>query len=84
MSGDMGHWTTLVTVPALAAAQLGNVMVETGDTQTAMLELDQEALNDKRRRRLLDHQSAALVYIDMARRQASRLDPFDKLLGDRP
>src|SRR5512138_1950962 len=30
---------------ALAAAELGNVMVETGDTQTAMLELDQEALN---------------------------------------
>ena len=69
---------------ALAAAQLGNVMVETGDTQTAMLELDQEALNDKRRRRLLDHQSAALVYIDMSRRQASRPDPFDELLGDRP
>ena len=69
---------------ALAAAQLGNVMVETGDTQTAMLELDQEALNDKRRRRLLDHQSAALVYIDMSRRQATRLDPFDELLGDRP
>jgi hypothetical protein len=29
-------------------------MVETGDTQTAMLELDQELLNDRRRRRMLD------------------------------
>src|SRR5262249_96385 len=41
---------------ALAAAELGNVMVETGDTQTAMLELDQEILNDRRHRRMLDHQ----------------------------
>jgi len=69
---------------ALAAAQLGNVMVEMGDTQTAMLELDQEALNDNRRRRLLDHQTASLVYMDMIRRQRSRLDPFDELLGERP
>ena len=69
---------------ALGAAQLGNVMVEMGDTQTAMLELDQEALNDKRRRRLLDHQSAALVYLDMSRRQGSALDPLDQLLGGEP
>src|SRR5262249_40170826 len=41
---------------ALAAAELGNVMVEVGDTQTAILDLDQEALNDKRRRRLLDQE----------------------------
>ena len=47
---------------ALGAAELGNVMVEMGDTQTAMLDLDQEALNDKRRRRLLDHEAATLVY----------------------
>ena len=69
---------------ALAAAQLGNVMVEIGDTQTAMLELDQEALNDKRRRRLLDHQAAALVYVDMSRRQGNAAPPFDQLLGERP
>jgi len=53
---------------AMAAAELGNVMVETGDTQTAMLELDQEALNDKRHKRLLANEAAALVYLDMARR----------------
>jgi hypothetical protein len=47
---------------ALGAAELGNVMVEMGDTQTAMLDLDQEALNDKRRKRLLDHEAATLVY----------------------
>jgi len=69
---------------ALAAAQLGNVMVEMGDTQTAMLELDQEALNDKRRRRLLDYQTAALIYIDMSRRQGGGLSPFDEVLGERP
>ena len=68
----------------MGAAQLGNVMVEMGDTQTAMLELDQEALNDKRRRRLLDHQTAALIYIDMSRRQGSTVDPLDKLLGGEP
>ncbi len=47
---------------ALGAAELGNVMVEMGDTENAMLDLDQEALNDKRRRRLLDHEAAFLVY----------------------
>ena len=66
---------------ALGAAQLGNVMVEMGDPQTAMLELDQEALNDKRRRRLLDHQAAALIYVDMSRRQGDSLPPFDEVLG---
>jgi hypothetical protein len=66
---------------ALGAAQLGNTMVEMGDTQTAMLELDQEALNDKRRRRLLDHQAAALVYLDLARRAGPRIDPLDSLFG---
>jgi hypothetical protein len=69
---------------ALGAAQLGNVMVEMGDTQTAMLELDQEALNDKRRRRLLDHQTAALVYMDMSLRQGAGVDPRDALLGGLP
>src|SRR5262249_16153815 len=47
---------------ALGAAQLGNVMVEMGDTQTAMLDLEQEALNDNQRRRLLDHQAATFLY----------------------
>jgi hypothetical protein len=71
---------------AMAAAELGNVMVETGDTQTAMLELDQEALNAKRRNRLLAHESAALVYLDMARRAQSQVQPPGELdlLGDRP
>jgi hypothetical protein len=46
-----------------------------------MLELDQEALNDKRRRRLLDHQTAALIYRDMSLREGSGLDPLDELLG---
>jgi hypothetical protein len=70
---------------ALAAAELGNVMVETGDTQTAMLELDQEVLNDKRRKRLLAHQSAAFVYLDMARRGESLRPPVElDLLGNRP
>jgi hypothetical protein len=67
---------------ALGAAQLGNVMVETGDTQTAMLELDQERLNDKRHKRLLDHYAAALVYSDIARR-SSRGSALDFLLGER-
>jgi hypothetical protein len=69
---------------ALGAAQLGNVMVEMGDTQTAMLELDQEALNDKRRRRLLDHQAAAMIYVDLARRQGPGLDAVTSLLGEQP
>ena len=56
---------------ALAAAQLGNVMVEMGDTQTAQLDLDQEAFNDKRRRRQLDHQAALTVYREMVRRGGS-------------
>ena len=43
-------------------------MVETGDTQTAMLELDQELLNDRRRRRMLDHQAAYFTYLEIARR----------------
>jgi hypothetical protein len=57
-------------------------MVETGDTQTAMLELDQERLNDKRHKRLLDHYAAALVYSDLSRR-APRSSAVDALLGDR-
>jgi hypothetical protein len=62
---------------ALGAAQLGNVMVEMGDTQTAMLELDQEILNDKRRRRLLDHQAANLIYLGLSQTRPP-------LFGDRP
>ena len=69
---------------ALGAAELGNVMVETGDTETAMLELDQEALNDKRRRRLLDHEAATLVYAGLTTLQGSAPDPALLLLGDRP
>lgn len=69
---------------ALGAAQLGNVMVEMGDTQTAMLELDQEALNDKRRRRLLDHQTATLVYAGLTTLRDTAPDPALLLLGDRP
>ena len=68
---------------ALAAAELGNVMVELGDTQTAMLELDQESLNDKRRRRLLDHQAAALVYAGLTTLH-DEPDPIFTLLGERP
>jgi hypothetical protein len=69
---------------ALGAAQLGNVMVEAGDTQTALLELDQEALDDKRHRRLLEHQAAATIYLDLARRQGPQFDPVTALLGERP
>ncbi len=69
---------------ALGAAELGNVMVEMGDTQTAMLDLDQEALNDKRRRRLLDHQAASLVYASLAGLQGTPPDPGLLLLGDQP
>jgi hypothetical protein len=69
---------------ALGAAELGNVMVEMGDTQTAMLELDQEALNDKRRRRLLDHSAAVLVYAGLTTLQGSQPDPGLLLFGDRP
>lgn len=69
---------------ALGAAELGNVMVEMGDTQTAMLDLDQEALNDKRRRRLLDHQAATLVYAGLTTLRDSPPDPSLLLLGDRP
>ena len=68
---------------ALAAAELGNVMVEIGDTQTAMLELDQEALNDKRRRRLLDHQAATLIYAGLTTLRSAP-DPTFTLLGERP
>lgn len=68
---------------ALGAAELGNVMVEMGDTQTAMLELDQEALNDKRRRRLLDHSAATLVYAGLTTLQGSAPDPGLLLFGDR-
>ncbi len=50
-------------------------MVETGDTQTAMLELDQEVLNDRRHKRLLDHEAAALVYLDMTRRGTTTTAP---------
>ncbi len=69
---------------ALAAAELGNVMVETGDTQTAMLELDQEALNDKRRKRLLAHEAAALVYLDMVRRGQTPGEPPSEAWRERP
>jgi hypothetical protein len=70
---------------ALGAAELGNVMVEMGDTQTAMLDLDQEALNDKRRRRLLDHAAATLVYAGLTTlRDDPPPDPTFTLLGDRP
>jgi hypothetical protein len=58
-------------------------MVEMGDTQTALLELDQEVLNDRRRRRLLDHQTATLVYAGLTTlRDAPRNAPL-LLLGDR-
>jgi hypothetical protein len=67
---------------ALAVAQLGNVLVEVGDTQTAMLELDQEALNDKRRRRQLDHASAWIIYVDMAQRGATAFDATAAAFGD--
>ncbi len=69
---------------ALGAAELGNVMVELGDTETAILDLDQEALNDKRRRRLLDHQAATLVYAGLAGLQETAPDPALLLLGGRP
>jgi hypothetical protein len=69
---------------ALAAAQLGNVMVETGDTQTAMLELDQEALNDKRRRRLLEHTAATSIYSGLASGRVPDVDLVAAALGDRP
>ena len=69
---------------ALAAAELGTVMVEIGDTQTAMLELDQEALNDKRRRRLLDNQAATLIYAGLTTLDDGAPDPALLLLGDRP
>jgi hypothetical protein len=69
---------------ALAAAELGNVMIETGDTQTAMLELDQEALNDKRRNRLLAHEAAALVYVDMVRRGQPQVEPPIEAWRERP
>jgi hypothetical protein len=59
-------------------------MVEMGDTQTAMLDLDQEALNDKRRRRLLDHQAAALVYAGLTTFQAPAPDPGLLFFEDRP
>lgn len=68
---------------ALAAAELGNVMVEMGDTQTAMLELDQEIVNDKRRRRLLDQQAAFLIYAGLTTLHTDP-DPTPALLGDRP
>jgi len=56
-----------------------------GDTQTAMLDLDQEALNDKRRRRLLDHAAATLVYAGLTTlRDDPPPDPTFTLLGDRP
>jgi len=69
---------------ALGAAQLGNLMVEMGDTQTAMLELDQEVLNDRRRRRLLDHQTATLVYAGLTTLRDTAPDAALLLLGDRP
>jgi len=67
---------------ALGAAQLGNVMVEMGDTQTAMLELDQEALNDKRRRRLLDHQTATLIYAGLTTLRGPTPEPAPLFLGE--
>jgi len=50
-------------------------MVETGDTQTAMLELDQEMLNDRRRRRMLDHQARISTYLEIALREPPRGGP---------
>ena len=69
---------------ALGAAELGNVMVEMGDTETAMLDLDQEALNDKRRRRLLDHEAAFLVYAGLTTLHGTIPDPGPLPLGDQP
>jgi hypothetical protein len=69
---------------ALGAAELGNVMVEMGDTETALLDLDQETLNDKRHRRLLDHQAAALVYASLVGLQGPPPDPGSPLFGDQP
>jgi hypothetical protein len=69
---------------AIGAAQLGNVMVETGDTQTAMLELDQEALNDKRRRRWLDHAAADVIYLSLTREPRRPADTIAGAFGDRP
>jgi hypothetical protein len=69
---------------ALGAAELGNVMVEMGDTQTAMLDLDQEALNDKRRRRLLDHEAATMVYAGLTTLRDVIPEPVQFPLGDRP
>jgi hypothetical protein len=69
---------------ALAAAELGNVIVEMGDTQTAMLELDQEALNDKRRRRLLDHHAATLIYLGLWTLQGSTPEGEEVSFGDQP
>ncbi len=69
---------------ALGAAEIGNVMVEMGDTQTAMLELDQETLNDKRHRRLLDNQAAALVYTGLTTLQADAPSPTPLVFQEQP
>ena len=69
---------------ALGAAEIGNVMVEMGDTQTAMRDLDQEALNDKRRRRLLDHEAAAFLYAGLTTLQGTAPDPGLLFFEDRP
>jgi hypothetical protein len=67
---------------ALGAAEIGNVMVEMGDTQTAMLELDQEALNEKRRRRLLDHQAAYMVYAGLTTLQDGAPAPTPRVFQE--
>ena len=69
---------------ALGAAEIGNVMVEMGDTQTAMLDLDQEALNDKRWRRLLDHEAATFLYAGLTTLQGTAPDPGLPFFEHRP
>jgi hypothetical protein len=59
-------------------------MVEMGDTQTAMLDLDQETLSDKRWRRQLDHAAATLVYAGLTTLQDTAPDPAPRLLRDQP
>jgi len=68
---------------ALAAAELGNVMVETGDTQAALLDLDQEVLNDKRHRRLLDQEASALLYAGLTTLQQGPPDTVPSLFEER-
>src|SRR5207247_7813886 len=50
---------------ALAAAELGNVMVEMGDTKTAMIELDKEVLIDKHHPRQMGQDHANVITMSM-------------------